>query len=631
MKKILLVICTFLLTLSAEGVEKEITLTAPGTITELYNSTEAYNWTSLTIKGPMNDADFANISSAITTWAKTSLTTIDMSGVTGLTKIAAGGFAQMNVLAQVKLPSQIREIGAGAFYGDTRLLDANLPDSLRSIGYEAFYNCNSLIRLNLPKKLEKIGKATFIGCSTIEGTLKIPANVTEIGEGAFAMMGIDEISLDKKNTNFTVEDGILYSKDQKTLLQVPGKIEDGITINDKVTKFGAFCAAGCSEITSINIPSGVTEIGQGAFMNSSKISRFSFPATLTKIGELAFSGLSSIKDITVAKGNTVYSSVDGVLFGNAGKTLMLYPALKESTQFTVPEGTDTINENAFMSQKYLKKISLPSSLKVIGDNAFETCTKLEAITIPENVDSIGSQAFAFDSALVRVDIKAPIKKIENLMFYACTSLKYINLPSSLQAIKTGAFAYTGFETFALPEGTQTIGMLAFSYMPNLKKFYINSGLTYFGDAMLYNCIFNESKNITDVYCLKTAPPTSGTDWSLNITDEGKMSYDNLSNATLHVPAGSKNSFKDTSWEDAFGDIVADAKTTDYLDALIAQRENAVEESTTDGIRSAKTANDANAIPVGIFTINGKKINSVQKGLNIIKMSDGSVRKVLVNK
>ena len=137
---------------------------------------------------------------------------------------------------------------------------------------------------------------------------------------------------------------------------------------------------------------------------------------------------------------------------------------------------------------------------------------------------------------------------------------------------------------------------------------------------MYNLVFNESNNIEDVYCLTPTVPVAGSDAFLSISDEGKTNWSIMQNATLHVLKSARSSFKDTSWEESFGDLIGDATMEDYQDALATARQRAE----ASGI--ATPAAGYHAAKAAIYDMSGHRLPSVQKGLNIIRMADGQVKK-----
>lgn len=625
MKRLFTLFVSALFALTMSAAEKTITLTQAGTIGELYSYTEVFQWTMLTIKGPMNDADFTTLSNDLRNYGASVISVIDMSEVTELTKISNGGFAELKALTQVKLPAQIETIEAGAFYNDKNLVSVTFPEALQTIGAMAFYNNQSLLQIKLGSKLETIGRQAFLNCfSIVNDIIKIPASVRTIGEGAFSMLTpVTDFIVDAANENYCSADGLLYDKQKTVLLAVPAAKEGVVGVAPSVSRLGAFCAAGCRKMTGINIPDGLTEIGDAAFLYDEKLTSLSLPASLTSIGEDVFNGLDAMEAVNVAPGCPILSSDNGVLF-NADKTsLLLYPAMKTAESYTLPDNTTEIGLSAFYGQKFMKSVNLPAGLKTVSDMAFAGSVALESITIPASVDSLGVSAFESCHSLKSVVIDAQINTIPASCFIDCSSLSEISLPESIKEIANAAFAYTAFSTFVLPENVERVGMLAFSYMNNLKTFYINPKLVYLGTSIMYNLVFNESNNIEDVYCLTPSVPVAGSDAFLSISDEGKTNWSIMQNATLHVLKTARSSFKDTTWEECFGDLIGDATMEDYQDALAQARQRA-------GVSGVSApAMGTGAAKAAVYGLNGHRLPTVQKGFNIIRMADGQVRKVVV--
>ena len=81
----------------------------------------------------------------------------------------------------------------------------------------------------------------------------------------------------------------------------------------------------CSKLTSVTIPDSVTSIGTNAFYNCYRLTNVIIGNSVTNIGDGVFTGCTSLSTITVNASNSVYSSVDGVLFNQSQTTLVEYP------------------------------------------------------------------------------------------------------------------------------------------------------------------------------------------------------------------------------------------------------------------------------------------------------------------
>lgn len=199
----------------------------------------------------------------------------------------------------------------------------------------------------------------------IDGTaekIHIPATIEYISaENPFApCLNLSEITVDEKNENYCIADGVLFTKDMKKLVCYPPK-KDGTsyTIPDGVERLGIASVAETG-LTEINVPDSVREIERHAF---------SFNENLTKI-DLSKTSVKCIDIMSFAN----CTSLSEVIF---------------------PENLTEIGLAAFISCESLEEIILPESLETVGQSAFMD-TALKKIRIPENVADIGYSAFGYD-------------------------------------------------------------------------------------------------------------------------------------------------------------------------------------------------------------------------------------------
>jgi hypothetical protein len=220
---------------------------------------------------------------------------------------------------------------AGDFYLS---LDGN---GLTITGYKG-----SAAVVNIPTSIDDIpvtaiGNEAFAYCSSLTG-ITIPNSVTAIGEGAFwGCSSLIGITVDAGSRQYRDINGILFSKDGKTLVRYPeGKTYTSYTIPAGVTAIGYGAFEDCSSLTGITIPNSVTAIGDWAFKDCSSLTGITIPAGVTAIGDWAFEDCSSLTGITVDAGNRQYRDINGILFSKDGKTLVRYPRVKHTPHIPYP-------------------------------------------------------------------------------------------------------------------------------------------------------------------------------------------------------------------------------------------------------------------------------------------------------
>ena len=305
--------------------------------------------------------------------------------------------------------------------------------------------------------------------------------------------GVNEVNADPLTYEEVVGDTVTITdcdENASGALVIPSSYQ-----GKPVTKIGESAFWGCSSLTSVTIGDSVTSIGKYAFRYCKSLTGVTIPDSVTSIGESAFWGCSSLTSIEVGKGNSEYSSEDGVLFDKYETVLIQFPAGK-SGHYTIPDSV-TIGKSAFKNCSSLTSVTIPDSFTSIWSWAFQYCSSLTSITIPDSVTSIGGNAFRGCSSLTSVTIPESVTRIVDWAFYGCSSLTNIYFESNAPSIRWDVFrevsknakifvnpSATGFgETFAgLPvqilEKTLKINTFSKSASPFSLTFETQSDSTY---------------------------------------------------------------------------------------------------------------------------------------------------------
>ena len=271
--------------------------------------------------------------------------------------------------------------------------------------------------------------------------ITLPSSVTSIGDDAFCgCRNLQEINVAESSKFYRDIDGVLYTKDLKTIICYPqGKKDEKFVIPSSVTSIGDGTFYQCknlreiilpSSVTSIGnevfwecvnleeitLPSGVTNIGDDVFWVCRSLETIILPSSVTSIGRRAFTDCSNLREINIAESNKVYRAIDGVLYTKDLKTIIRYPVGKEDKKFVIPSGITSIGDEAFYQCKSLKNITLPPSVTSIGKGAFWVCRSLETIILPSSVTSIGNGVFSCCENLQRINIPAgTLEKFKKLL------------------------------------------------------------------------------------------------------------------------------------------------------------------------------------------------------------------------
>ena len=255
-------------------------------------------------------------------------------------------------------------------------------------------------------------------------------------------------------------------------------------------------------VTYKGITYDVTSIRESAFMGCTGLTSVSIPNSVTSIGRAAFRQCEKLTSVNIPSGVTT------IRWG----TFSLCQSL---TSVVIPNTVTTIEEYAFAATG-LTSIVIPNSVTTIGEDAFYGCQSLTSLVLPNGLTTISKSSFFACQSLTSLTIPNTVTTIEPFAFACCTALPSLTIPNSVEEIGDNAFsACASATTVTLGSGVIVIGAEAFSQCYQLKDFY----------------------------CLAKCEPDAADD----VFNE---TY--IENATLYVPLGSVNRYKEAEPWSGFG-------------------------------------------------------------------------------
>lgn len=262
-----------------------------------------------------------------------------------------------------------------------------------------------------------IGDYALSGCEM--ASVEIPDSITNIGPGAFAFCSnLTSIAVGEDNENYTVQDGVLFNKDQTELLAYPAGLEG----------------------SSYSVPADVTSIADGAFAGSA-LADIDIPAGVENIEFGAFTSCSGLASINVDENNGNYSSQDGVLFNKDKTEIITYPLGKENSSYAIPDTVTAIRDGLFTENANLTSVVIPDSVTYIGSYAFGYCENLAEVVIGNGVTDIAYGAFS-GTAITEIVIPDSVKNVESDVFESCFELTSITFGSSVESIDGWMFIHS---------------------------------------------------------------------------------------------------------------------------------------------------------------------------------------------
>ena len=234
---------------------------------------------------------------------------------------------------------------------------------------------------------------------------------------------------------------------------------------------------------------------------------------------------------------------------NADGVAIYYNYINDNTELAV---TFAGNWEGYTINEYSGVVVIPEevtidghTLKVtrINNSAFSECYELFSATIPKSITSIGDYAFAACISMTSIIMGNNVESIGNYAFAACQSLTSVTIPDKVTSIGEYAFYKCyGLTYFDTGNGVTSIGKGEFKNCTSLSSVNIGRSVTSIGELAFKECL-----NLNDVYCYAEQVPETGKDVFVS---------SNYTNATLHVPAASIDTYSNAAqWKD-FGNIVA---------------------------------------------------------------------------
>lgn len=380
----------------------------------------------------------------------------------GLTTLSADVLSECTSLKTINIPKNIKTIVWSALEEDSSLeniyVDSNseyfcdidgvlyskdkkkivicpatktsisLPSGLTEIGYYAFGYCKKLTEIKIPETVTILNNLCFCHCEGLK-TLTIPKNVTTYDEGCtFRCDNLTDINVDKNNPKLSSYDGVVYNKDQATLLCCPeGK--SIVNIPSTVTRIEEWALNTNRKITSIKLPSGLKSIGLHSFRDCSSLKTITIPDGVTAIGHAAFYGCSSLEYIKLPSSLT---KLEGFLLYGCEKL----------QEVKLPPNLTLIEDTAFYRCKNLRSIVIPDSVATIEERAFTYCDNLTSVVLPKSLTKIEGSTFASCPNLTNVYIPEGVKSIGSYAFGTNNSLKSLYIPSSVTTLAENSVGYT---------------------------------------------------------------------------------------------------------------------------------------------------------------------------------------------
>lgn len=466
------------------------TLSIPQEVKDL-NNQYTFKVTAIGSAGEYTNVTSVNLPSTLKTiktnaFSKSQITTINIPA--GIDDIYDGAFAQIENLTAITVDAGNSKYTAedGILYEDksgNKYLKAypvakagttfTVPSGVYGVSTNGFQQAKNLTTINLPASIQDLP-------------------TTKEANGFTSATNLTAIKVDAGNTKFKDEDGVVLTKDGKTLVAYPfarhgvlnpayngpevtmhpGEVYSIPTSVETIGK-GAFAKA--KEITAVQL-NNVKKISEGAFYSVRNLRNVELGASVETIENGAISDTPDLSRFTVDSNNPNYmADAEGVIYTKNQQELVLYPSGRAGEYSTLPT-TKKIRNRAFYYAQKVTKVNFNSALENIDNDAFQTTTALKEITFaaPSSLTRIGTWVFV-NTGLTKLELPASLKEIGSNAFKGNNNLKTVTVAANSQLESIGTYAFTensNLESFTFEGSTalKTIGQEAFSKDTKLASF-----------------------------------------------------------------------------------------------------------------------------------------------------------------
>ena len=386
-----------------------------------------------------------------------------------------------------EIGNTIYSYGTSPFYHMEGIKRVIIESGVTTIGDYLFDDCDDLISVQLSDSVEEIGSFAFSSCSKLQ-------NVT-IGNGLKyvsyrAFLWCNSLLY---NTYGNAKYLGNYENPYLLLVEATSTQIASCNINPATKVIAEEAFYDCAKLSDIIIPDSVYTIGGGAFWFTN-IKSVSIGKNVTLMDPDTFRGCSNLKSFLVDQNNAYFSNDEaGVLF-DKNKTTILRAPSQLSGAYSIPNSVNIINDYAFQDCEQLTEIVISDSVNQIMSCAFSFCTKLTSISIPDSVYYIGD--FAFSSCSNLINVRVP----ENLQHYGTSVFRYCN-KLNYNSYKDGNYlgnehnpyivlaraSSNSIVNFEIHKNTKYIGFEAFKNCSYLTEIVIPSNVQNIDESAFKGC------------------------------------------------------------------------------------------------------------------------------------------------
>ncbi|MBR0349679.1 MAG: leucine-rich repeat protein [Clostridia bacterium] len=373
-----------------------------------------------------------------------------------VTTIGYDAFIANDYINTVSIPDTVTHIQSSAFASCEGLVTVDLSSNLKSIGYEAFERCYALRSITIPEGVTTLASMTFFDCENLRSVQA--KGVTKILYDAFSLCSSvceaefsDELNYVGSGA-FSSCESLAYFPYDKNLTYIGESAFYGTAIkhfefNDAIKEINDKAFNWCEFLETVIFPSNLERIGAYAFHSCEKLKEINLLDTVTTIGARAFEycrsleGTLTIPESLTTLGRESFKETGFVALNYNAISMHYTSALNFLPFTTVNFGSKVtrIPSSLLNGCSEIEYITLPETVKSIGDGAFSNCKKLKSITLPDSLVTIGVGAFYCCESLESIELPDGLSVVKANAFMDCNKITELTIPGSVIKFSATAF------------------------------------------------------------------------------------------------------------------------------------------------------------------------------------------------
>ncbi|MCD8089181.1 MAG: leucine-rich repeat domain-containing protein [Clostridiales bacterium] len=395
--------------------------------------------------------------------AKTSTSYSVPDGVTGINEYV---FAYNTYLTSVTVPSSVSYIDGWAFYYCTNLETITLSEGLNHIGDSAFWGCEKLTSITIPSTVSSVDLHAFAYCTALEEVTLSEGNLSYLGEGVFInCTSLKEIYI--PNGVYGLYNELFY---------------------------------GCSSLTTVYLPSSINWIDDDVFYGCDNLAYISYDGTEDNWSSLSIgNGNDALNNVTFTYSTFDWSIEDGVLYITGSGSMPDYSedddnrapwyySYDQINSIVIEDGVTSIGKLAFDNSGTVETITINGSIRSIGNAAFRG-SGITSITLPDSLKSIGDYTFQYCNNLTTINIPENVNSISRRAFVSCANLESITADeNSNYFCSDNGILYSKDMTSIYATGSAN---------PNITNLVIPDSVNYIYDNAFTDCLAIETLTISE--------------------------------------------------------------------------------------------------------------------------------------